>query len=170
MPLCAPHMPSPQLAGSPQASKATVVGPSNPPVPSRILGTQWAPAGRAQWLKGGARLLPSGEVPPLVELPCGQSRRLVGTCSFCGERRGACHLSCFCARRRPSAEAGKAGEGEGVKDAATIAPLDQHTPHSFHRPGGDCIPFCGPGGIGSDILLLSAIACQPFHITPTLNP
>lgn len=143
LPPCAPHMPSPQLAGSPQASKATVVGPltTPPPIPSRILGTQRAPAGRAQWLKGGARLLPSGEVPPLVELPCGQSRRFVGTCSFCGERRGACHLSCFCDRRRPSAEAGKAGEGEGVKDAATITPLDQHTPHSFHCPGGGLHPL-----------------------------
>ena len=136
LPLCAPHMPSPQLAGSPQVSKAAAVGPSTPPVPSPILGTQRAPAGRAQWLKGGASLLPSGEVPLLVELPYGQSRRLEGRRSFCGERRAACHLSCFCARRRPSAEAGKVGEGEGVKDAATIAPLDQHIPHSFHRPGG----------------------------------
>lgn len=43
-------------------------------------------------------------------------------------------------------------------------------PTAFTVLEEDCIPFCGPGGIGSDIHLLSAIACQPFHITPTLNP
>lgn len=73
----------------------------------------------------------SGGLPLLSERPCGQRGRLVGTHSCYGERREACQPSwfsqglapCFCAQRSPSSRVGKAGEGEDVKNAATIAPL-----------------------------------------------
>lgn len=70
-------------------------------------------------------------LPLLAELPCGQRWRLVGTRSCCGDKREAWFpqglAPCFCPQTSPSLGAGKAGEGEDIKNAATTAPLGHLT-------------------------------------------
>lgn len=107
------------------------------------------------------------QVPLLSELPSGLSRRLVGTRSCCGERRGAVSPPVLWAQLSAS-----------VPEAGAMAPVAITHPPPFLLPLEERLdPFVDQeaeaekgGGVRVGTQPLRALTCRPSHICPSSTP